>query len=73
MRIIRFPDGSTEVYAGSGRAPSVGDRFFRRDADWIVARVDGREEDHVAVTLMPAEVARDDSRPKPFELVSTTS
>lgn len=66
--IIRFPDGASEIYAGSF-VPSIGDKLTRRDADWIVARVDLNSLGRTAVTVMPAAVVRDDSWPQPYEFI----
>jgi len=66
--IIRFPDGETEIYAGS-LVPSIGDRLTRRNADWIVARVDLNSLGRTVVTVMPAAVVRDDTWPEPYEFI----
>ena len=64
--IIRYPDGDAEFYWESD-PPSVGDTIGRRTGDWIVSRVEANLEGRVNVTVMPAEVLRDDAWPKPYD------
>jgi hypothetical protein len=66
--IIRFPDGDAEFYWGG--APSVGDTIGRRNGDWIVSRVEANLEGRVNVTVLPAEVVRDDTWPRPYEFIT---
>jgi hypothetical protein len=65
--VIRFPNGDAEIYSGS--APATGDRLVRRNAEWIVARVDVRVESHTTVTVLPVAVRRDTTWPTPYEFV----
>jgi hypothetical protein len=69
MLIIRFPDGQAELYAGS--TPSVGDRLVRRNADWIVARIDTSALGGKAITVTPADVVRDTTWPDPYGFIWT--
>lgn len=67
--IIRFPDGDAEFSARS-LVPTVGDRIWRRNEAWIVAAVDTNHGAATTVTVMPAEVTRDDSWPEPYQSIS---
>ena len=69
--IIRFPNGDAEFDARMSRL-SVGDRITRRGAEWLVARVD-EAAGRVAVTVMPAEVQRDESWPTPYQPASAAN
>jgi hypothetical protein len=66
--IIRFPNGDAELYPGS-RVPAVGDRLVRRNAEWVVARVDTHGLGGAAVTVTPANVVRDNSWPDPYGFI----
>ena len=63
--VIRFPDGDVE-FEGGPEVPAVGEAITKRGRPWRVAHVDDTQG-RIAVTLMPAEVVRDDSWPAPFE------
>ena len=63
--VIRFPDGDVE-FEGGPEVPAVGDAITKPGRPWRVAHVDDTQG-RIAVTLMPAEVVRDDSWPAPFE------
>ena len=67
--IIWFPNGDAEFCVRSD-IPSIGERLALRNSEWIVARVENHLDKAVRVTVMPAEVVRDDSWPVPSELVA---
>jgi hypothetical protein len=67
--IIWFPNGDAEFCVRSD-IPSIGERITLRDGEWIVARVENHLDRTVRVTVMPAEVVRDDSWPAPSEVVT---
>jgi hypothetical protein len=66
--LIRFPDGDAEFFSGPV-VPSTGDRLTRRNAEWIVGRVDVDRKGWVVVVVMPAAVKCDESWPKPYEFM----
>jgi hypothetical protein len=67
--IFRYPDGDTEFYWAPD-APAVGDTIGRRNGNWIVSRVEANFEGVVNVTVLPAEVVRDDAWPRPYEFIT---
>ena len=67
--IIWFPNGDAEFCVRSD-IPSIGERMPLRDSEWIVARVENHLDRTVRVTVMPAEVVRDDSWPAPSKLLT---
>ena len=67
--IIWFPNGDAEFCVRSD-IPSIGERLALRNSEWIVARVENHLDETARVTVMPAEVVRDDSGPVPSELVA---
>jgi hypothetical protein len=67
--LVRFPDGGAELYWGSS-VPSVGDQLTRNGWRWIVARVGRDPAGAQAITLMPAEVERDEGWPSTFDFIS---
>ena len=67
--IIWFPNGDAEFCVRSV-IPSIGERLTLRNSEWIVARVQNHFDEIARVTVMPAEVVRDDSWPVPSELVT---
>ena len=67
--IIWFPNGDAAFCVRSD-IPSIGERLALRNSEWIVARVENHLDETARVTVMPAEVVRDDSWPVPSELVA---
>ena len=67
--IIWFPNGDAEFCVRSD-IPSIGEGLALRNSEWIVARVENHLDETARVTVMPAEVVRDDSWPVPSELVA---
>ena len=63
--------GDAEFLGGFNDMPTAGDRLWRRNRQWVIARVDTNAQGNTAVTLMPAEVVRDESWPKPFTVITT--
>jgi hypothetical protein len=67
--ILRYPNGDAEFYWGTD-APGVGDTIGRRNGNWIVSRVEANFDGVVNVTVLPAEVVRDETWPRPYEFIT---